>query len=85
MGKNDVSFKNGVPLYVAGFACTATGLFYLSTYFVSSWYNTLSAVVALVAAGLMLYLGWLMHMDMDTKDFDNSSGGGKRIFLDKSA
>ena len=50
MGKNDVSFKKGVPLYVAGFACIATGLFYLPTYFVSSWYNTLSAVVAFVAA-----------------------------------
>ena len=83
MGKNNVSFKKVIPLYVAGFACIATGLFHLPTYFVSSWYNTLSAVVAFVAAELMLYLGWLMHMGMDTKEFDNSGGG--RIYLDKPA
>jgi hypothetical protein len=83
MGKNNVSFKKVIPLYVAGFACIAMGLFDLSTYFITSWYNTFSAVVAFVAAGLILYLGWLMHMGMDTRDSDNSSGGGRRIFLDK--
>jgi hypothetical protein len=32
-----------------------------------------------------LYLGWLTDMGMDTQDSDNGSGGGGRIFLDKSA
>jgi hypothetical protein len=83
MGKNDASIKKGIPFYIAGFACIATGLFYLSTYLVSSWYYTLLAVVAFVAGGLMWYLGWLMHMGMDTKDFDNDGSGTKSIFLDK--
>ena len=83
MRENDVSFKRGIPFYVAGFACIATGLFLLSGYSVSSWHNTLLAVVAFIAAGLILYLGWLSHMGMDTRDTDNDNGGGKRIFLDK--
>jgi uncharacterized membrane protein YfcA len=84
MSKNDVSFKRGLPLYVVGFACIATGLYLLSEYSQSHWYNTLSAIIAFMAAGIVLYLGWLLHMGMDTKDSDNSGGGG-RIFLDKPA
>ncbi|HEX5977351.1 MAG TPA: hypothetical protein VFY68_08745 [Nitrososphaeraceae archaeon] len=42
-------------------------------------------ILAFIAAGLMLYIGWLMQMGMDTKDYDNSSGGGSRVFLDKPA
>jgi hypothetical protein len=85
MGENDVSFKRGLPLYVAGFACIATGLFYLSAYSISSWYNMFTAIIAFIAAGLMLYLGWLIHMGMDTKEFDDGSGRGGSIFLDKPA
>jgi len=62
MGKNDVSIKKGITLYVAGFACVVTGLFYLSTYLVPSWYYTLLAIVAFVAGGLIWYLSWLMHV-----------------------
>jgi hypothetical protein len=85
MSKNDVSFKRGIPLYVAGFACIAFGMFLLSGYSESSWYSVLTAIVGFIAAGLILYLGWLIHMGMDMKDYDNSGGGGRRIFLDKPA
>ena len=99
MSKNDVSFKRGLPLYVTGFACIATGLFSLSTYSGPSWYGALTGILAFIAgilafiagilafiaAGLMLFFGWLMQMGMDTKDYDNVSGGGGRIFLDKPA
>jgi hypothetical protein len=85
MSKDHVSLKEGIPVYVAGFACIATGLFLLSANSESSWHNTLVAFGAFIAAGLMLYLGWLIHMGMDMKDYDNSSGGGKHIFLDKPA
>ena len=81
MDQNSVSFKQGIPFYM-GIASIATGLFLLSA---SSWYNTLTAIIAFIAAGLILYLGWLTHMGMDTKDSDNGSGGGGRIFLDKPA
>jgi hypothetical protein len=40
-------------------------------------------ILAFIAAGLVLYFGWLMQMGMDTRDYDNGSGGG--IFLDKPA
>ena len=83
MDQNDVSIKRGIPLYIVGIASIATGLYLLSEYSQSSWYNTLSAIIAFIAAGLILYLGWLMHMGMDTRDSDNGSGGGGRIFLDK--
>ena len=82
MDQNSMSFKRGLPFYIAGIASIATGLFLLS---LSSWYNTLTAIIAFIAAGLILYLGWLTHMGMDTKDSDNGSGGGGRIFLDKPA
>lgn len=85
MSKNDVSFKRGLPLYVLGFACIASGLFVLSTYSGPSWYDELTGILAFIAAGLMLYFGWLMQMGMDTKDYDNGSGGGSRVFLDKPA
>jgi hypothetical protein len=81
MDQNNVSFKLGIPFYM-GIASIATGLFSLS---VSSWYNTLAAILAFIAAGLILYLGWLTDMGMDTQDSDNGSGGGGRIFLDKPA
>jgi hypothetical protein len=45
----------------------------------------LTAIIAFIAAGLILYLAWLTHMGTDTKDSDNGNGGGGRIFLDKSA
>ena len=80
-----MSYKRGLPYYVAGFASIAAGLFYLSGYSVSSWYGTLLGILAFIAAGAMLYLGWLMHMGMDSRDSDNDSGGGGRIFLDKPA
>jgi uncharacterized membrane protein len=81
--RNNVSFKNGIPFYIAGIASIATGLFLLSAYSVSSWYNMLTAIIAFIAAGIVSYLGWLIHMAMDTKDSDNSSGGGKHIFIDR--
>jgi hypothetical protein len=83
MGENDVSFKKGIPLYIAGIASIATGLFLLSAYSVSFLYNTLTTIIAFIAAGLILYLVWLTHMGMDSKEFDNGGGGGKGIFLDK--
>ena len=83
MSKNDISFKRGLPLYVAGFACIATGLFSLSTYSGPSWYDVLPWILGFIGAGLLLYLGWLMQMGMDTKDYDNGTGGGRRIFVDK--
>jgi uncharacterized membrane protein len=84
MDQNDVSFKLGIPFYI-GIASIAAGLFSLSVYSVSSWYNTLAAILAFIAAGLIFYLGWLTDMGMDTQDSDNGSGGGGRIFLDKPA
>ncbi|HEU4447696.1 MAG TPA: hypothetical protein VFR94_23685 [Nitrososphaeraceae archaeon] len=45
----------------------------------------LTAIMAFIAAGLILYLGWLTYMGTDTKDSDNVNGGGGRIFLDKPA
>ena len=85
MSKNDISFKRGLPVYVAGFACIATGLFSLSTYSGPSWYDVLPGILGFIGAGLLLYLGWLMQMGMDTKDYDNGTGGGRRIFVDKPA
>jgi hypothetical protein len=81
MDQNNLSFKLGIPFYIA-IASVATGLFLLSA---SSWYNTLAAILAFIAAGLILYLGWLTDMGMDTQDSDNGRGGGGRMFLDKSA
>jgi hypothetical protein len=60
-------------------------MFLLSGYSESSWYSVLTAIGGFIAAGLILYLGWLMHMGKDTKDYDSGSGGGRRIFLDKPA
>lgn len=85
MDQNNVSLRNGIPFYVAGIASIATGLYLLSEYSVSSWYNMLTAIIAFMAAGLILYLGWLTYMGMDNTDSDNGSGGGGRIFLDKPA
>jgi hypothetical protein len=82
MDQNSVSFKQGIPFYM-GIASIATGLVLLSVYSVSSWYYTLTAIIAFIAAGLILYLEWLTHMGMDTKDSDNGNGGGESIFLDK--
>jgi threonine/homoserine/homoserine lactone efflux protein len=82
MDQNSVSFKQGIPFYM-GIASIATGLVLLSVYSVSSWYNMLTAIIAFIAAGLILYLEWLTHMGMDTKDSDNGNGGGESIFLDK--
>ena len=83
MNKDDVSFTRGLCLYITGFACIASGLFSLSTY--SGVLGVLTGILAFIAAGLILYFGWLMQMGMDTKDYDNGSGGGGRIYLDKPA
>ena len=83
MSKDDVSFTRGLLLYITGFACIASGLFSLSTY--SGVLGVLTGILAFIAAGLILYFGWLMQMGMDTKDYDNGSGGGGRIYLDKPA
>ena len=83
MSKDDVSFTRGLPLYITGFACIASGLFSLSTY--SGVLGVLTGILAFIAAGLILYFGWLMQMGMDTKDYDNGSGGGGRIYLDRPA
>ncbi|HYZ58919.1 MAG TPA: hypothetical protein VE544_04605 [Nitrososphaeraceae archaeon] len=45
----------------------------------------MTAIIAFIAAGLILYLAWLTHMGTDTKDSDNGNGGGGRIFLDETA
>ena len=84
MDQNTVSFKQGIPFYM-GIASIATGLFLLSVYFESSWYNMLTEIMAFIAAGLILYLEWLTNMGTDIKDSDNVNGGGGRIFLDKPA
>jgi hypothetical protein len=80
MDQNNVSFKLGIPFYI-GIASIATGLFSLSVYSVSSWFNTLAAILAFIAAGLILHLGWLIDMDMDNQDSDNGSGGGGRVLI----
>ena len=82
MDTNNVSFSKGIPFYIAGTAIIATGFFFHS---MSSWYYSLSALIAFISAGIIFYLGWLIHMGKDTKEFDDDSGGGKRIFLDKTA
>jgi hypothetical protein len=82
MDGNNVSFKNGVPLYITGIAIIAIGF---SFYSVPSWTYALASLMAFIAAGIILYLGWLLHMGKDIKDFDDGSGGGGRIFLDKPA
>jgi hypothetical protein len=61
------------------------GLFLIFANSEFSWYNTLVTFGAFIAGGLILYLGWLVHMDKDMKGYDNSSSGGRRIFLDKPA
>jgi hypothetical protein len=82
MDQNNVSFKLGIPFYM-GIASIAKGLFLISVYIDSSWYNTL--IIAFIAARLILYLRWLTHMGTKTKDSDNGNGGGGCIFLDKPA
>jgi hypothetical protein len=80
MDENNVSFKKGIPLYITGIAIIAIGF---SFYSMPSWSYTLASLMAFIAAGIILYLGWLLHMGKDIKDFDDGSGGGGRIFLDK--
>lgn len=81
MDRRDVRLKEGLPFYIAGIFLTTIGIQFLS-YF-SLGYYTLVSVFILVAAGLVLYLGWMLHFDKDNKEFDNGSGGGRRIFLEK--
>jgi threonine/homoserine/homoserine lactone efflux protein len=76
MDESDVSFKKGIPFYIAGIAIITTGFLF---YPVPSWFS----LIAFIAAGIIFYLGWLIHMGKDTKEFDNGSGGGKRIFIDR--
>jgi hypothetical protein len=80
MDESDVSFKKGIPFYIAGIAIITTGFFFYS---VPSLFYSLAALTAFIAAGITFYLGWLIHMGKDTKEFDNGSGGGKRIFIDR--
>ena len=75
----------GIPFYLLGLLCIGMGLFLISANSEFSWYNTLVTFGVSIAGGLILYLGWLVHMGTDGKDYDNSSGGGRRIFLDKPA
>jgi hypothetical protein len=82
MDGNNRSFKKGIPFYIAGIAIIVTGFFIYSG---PSWYYTLAALIVFIAAGSIFYLGWLMHMGKDTKEFDDGSGGGGRIYLDKPA
>jgi hypothetical protein len=82
MDGNNVSFKRGIPFYITGIAIIATGF---SFYSMPSWCYKLASLMAFIAAGVIFYLGWLIHMGKDIKDFDDGSGGGGRIFLDKPA
>jgi uncharacterized membrane protein YfcA len=75
-----VSLKEGLPLYIAGIFLTTIGILYL-LYF-SLGYFTIVSVFVLIVAGLVLYLGWVLHFDKDNKEFDNGNGGGG-IFLEK--
>jgi|GEM_PF-1282571 hypothetical protein len=85
MNKNDVSIKNGIPFYVAGFALIAMGSFLISADPEISLYYTFVAFGSFIADGLLLYLGWLLHMGKDMKGYDDSGGRERRIFLDKPA
>jgi uncharacterized membrane protein YfcA len=77
-----VSLKKGLPLYVAGIFLTSIGILFLSHFSVG--YITLVSVFVLIVAGLVLYLGWMLHFDKGNKEFDNGSGGGGgRIFLER--
>jgi hypothetical protein len=80
MDESDVSFKKGIPFYIAGIAIITIGFFFYS---IPSWFYSLAALIAFIAAGIIFYLGWLIHMGKDTKEFDNGSGGEKRIFIDR--
>jgi hypothetical protein len=76
MDESDVSVKKGIPFYIAGIVIITTGLLF---YPVPSWI----LLIAFFAAGIIFYLGWLTHMGKDSKEFDNGSGGGKCIFIDR--
>jgi uncharacterized membrane protein YfcA len=81
LDRHEVSLKEGLPLYAAGIFLTIIGILYLSYFSVG--YFTIISVFVLIVAGLVLYLGWVLHFDKDNKEFDNGSGGGGRIFLEK--
>ena len=80
LDRREASLKEGLPLYIAGIFLTTIGILYLS--FFSVGYFTIVSVFVLIVAGLVLYLGWVLHFDKDNKEFDNGSGGGG-IFLEK--
>jgi hypothetical protein len=76
MNESNSSCRKSIPFYIAGFPIITTGfLFYPVPY----WFS----LIAFIAAVTIFYLGWLTHMGKDSKEFDNGSGGGKRIFIDK--
>lgn len=75
-----MSLKEGLPLYIAGIFLTIIGILYLSYFSVG--YSNLISVIVLIVAGLVFYLGWVLHFNKDNKEFDNGSGGGGR-FLEK--
>jgi uncharacterized membrane protein YfcA len=81
LDRHEVSLKEGLPLYVAGIFLIIIGILYLSYFSVG--YFTIVSVFVLIVAGLVLYLGWVLHFDKDNKEFDNGSGGGGRIFLER--
>lgn len=80
MDRRGVSLREGLPLYIIGVLLIIIGILYLS--FFSVGYFTIVSVFVLIVAGLVLYLGWVLHFDKDNKEFDNGSGGGG-IFLEK--
>ena len=81
MDRRGVSLREGLPLYIVGVLLIIIGILYLS--FFSVGYFTIVSVFVLIVAGLVLYLGWVLHFDKDNKEFDNGSGGRGRIFLEK--
>ena len=78
MVQNEMSLKEGMPFYIAGILLIATGFVILS-YFGMGYY-TLISILAFISAGLIGYVGLMLHFGKDNKEYDNSSGG-KRAFL----
>lgn len=76
-----MSLKEGLPFYIAGIFLDNNRNPIFVVFFSRILY--LRSVFILVAAGLVLYLGWILHFDKDNKEFDNGSRGRRRIFLEK--
>jgi hypothetical protein len=80
LDRREVSLKERPPLYIVGVLLILIEILYLSYFSVG--YFTIVSVFVLIVAGLVLYLGWVLHFDKDKKEFDNGNGGGG-IFLEK--